>query len=208
MSVLTVAERCLAAGAMQKLSELARLLELLAQRPPRTVVEVGTAAGGTLLGWCAVSDPDATVISIDLPGGPYGGDAYDLTQLRSYGQLGQRLHFLPRDSHDIATRDALLELLAGRDVDFLHIDGDHTYDGARTDYELYAPLVAPSGVIAFHDILPHPAAPEIEVHRLWQEVRADGAHVEFVDPDDDRGWGQWGGYGVLLGPAWRRADDY
>jgi cephalosporin hydroxylase len=186
---------------MQKASELAPLLELVGARRPRTVVEIGTASGGTLAGWCAVAEPDATIVSIDLPGGDYGGgyDPDDLGPLQAHAQPGQTLRFLPADSHDPATCDALLGLLGGRAVEFLHIDGDHTYEGVRADYELYSPLVASEGLVAFHDVLPHPAAPEIGVHRLWAQLREAHPYVEFLDPDDDRGWGQWGGYGVLLG---------
>lgn len=36
-------------------------------------------------------------------------------------------------------------------VDFVFIDGDHSYDGLRADWEGWAPLVAPGGVVALHD---------------------------------------------------------
>ena len=46
---------------------------LLCQRKPKAVVEIGTKFGGTLAMWCAVADPEATIVSIDLPGGIHGG---------------------------------------------------------------------------------------------------------------------------------------
>jgi cephalosporin hydroxylase len=36
-------------------------------------------------------------------------------------------------------------------VDFLWIDGDHTYEGCKADYENYSPLVVPGGLIGIHD---------------------------------------------------------
>jgi len=36
-------------------------------------------------------------------------------------------------------------------VDFIFIDGDHSYNGLRGDWEAWSPLVAPGGVIALHD---------------------------------------------------------
>jgi cephalosporin hydroxylase len=36
-------------------------------------------------------------------------------------------------------------------IDFLFIDGDHSYQGVLTDWLLYAPLVRSGGIIAFHD---------------------------------------------------------
>ncbi len=41
--------------------------------------------------------------------------------------------------------------LGSRQIDFMFIDGDHSYEGVRTDWELWSPLVAPGGVVALHD---------------------------------------------------------
>lgn len=191
-------------GALQKFAELSPLLGLLRRRRPRTVVEIGTAAGGSLYAWCGVAEPDATIVSIDLPGGPFGGGyaEEEIPRLRSYGRPGQTLHFLRRDSHEETTRAELVSLLAGRPIDFLMIDGDHSYEGVKRDFELYASLVAPDGLIAFHDILPHPQAPDCQVDVYWREIKPRYRHVEFLDPTEYWGYGQWGGIGVLSwGPA-------
>jgi predicted O-methyltransferase YrrM len=37
-------------------------------------------------------------------------------------------------------------------VDLLFIDGDHTYAGVMCDWLLYHPIVAPGGIVAFHDV--------------------------------------------------------
>src|SRR5580700_10011262 len=54
-------------------SEIVDLANLVAERRPKTVVEIGTAHGGTLFLWCRLADPTATVVSLDLPGGIHGG---------------------------------------------------------------------------------------------------------------------------------------
>ncbi len=36
-------------------------------------------------------------------------------------------------------------------VDFVFIDGDHSYDGLRGDWEAWSPLIAPGGCVALHD---------------------------------------------------------
>jgi len=46
------------------------------------------------------------------------------------------------------------------------IDGDHTYDGVKADFEMYSPLGRPGGVIALHDI----AYPNCDVPRFWSEI--------------------------------------
>ena len=36
-------------------------------------------------------------------------------------------------------------------VDFIFIDGDHSYEGLQRDWENWSPLIAPNGVLALHD---------------------------------------------------------
>jgi predicted O-methyltransferase YrrM len=192
-------------GAYQKETELAPLIDLVRRDRPKVVVEIGTAAGGTFYAWCRVAAHDAILVSIDLPGGDFGGGytVEDVVRFRTYGRRRQSLHFLREDSHEESTRAQLQEILGGRPIDFLMIDGDHRYAGVKRDLELYAPLVREYGVVAFHDVLPHPEVPSCEVDRLWREVRGNYEYEEFLDPADDRGFGQWGGIGVL---RWESRD--
>jgi predicted O-methyltransferase YrrM len=187
-------------GAMQKLAEFAPLLTLLARRRPTVVVEIGTYRGGSFYAFCKVADPHAMLLSIDLPGGLFGGgySGEELHTIRGYGLRTQSLHFLASDSHEESTRDELANRLGGRPIEFLMIDGDHRYDGVRRDFELYSPLVGPGGLIALHDILPHPREPLCQVDVLWDEVKRQHRHLELVDPGEDWGAGQWGGIGVLF----------
>lgn len=190
---------------MQKPPELARLLELVGT--PSKVIEVGTFAGGTLWAWCQVAADDATIVSIDLPGGA-GGGGYTEAQQRvfeTYAKPGQTLHFIRADSHLTETVDEVEELV--EDVDVLFLDGDHSYAGVHRDYLLYQPFVKPGGLVAFHDI----EEPDVavtrgtvcEVHVFWRELRAQWADQglgfhEFVDTFGDPR--RWGGIGVLEMP--------
>ncbi|MCX5706434.1 MAG: class I SAM-dependent methyltransferase [Candidatus Omnitrophica bacterium] len=40
------------------------------------------------------------------------------------------------------------------EIDFLFIDGDHSIDGCKYDFEHYSPLIKPGGYLAFHDYYP------------------------------------------------------
>ena len=149
----------------------------------------------------AGAEPEALIVSIDLPGGPFGGGYTDDEGLAfdRFAKPGQRLVRLREDSHAEATKHRLEEVLEGRKVDLLFIDGDHSYYGVRQDFLLYSPLLAEDGVLVLHDIVVHTQQPECRVDVLWQEVRDRFEHAVFRDPADDRGWGQWGGLGLLLG---------
>jgi methyltransferase family protein len=155
------------------------------------VVEIGTHRGGTLWAWCQVAEPDTLIVSIDLD--PPDHEKVQTSQLLELARARQALRLLRLDSHDEETFEALRAELRGRLIDFLFIDGDHSYDGVRLDYEMYGPLVARGGLIAFHDVLPHPHKPEVEVERFWREIRGDFRHIQLLDAYD-RGWG---GIGVL-----------
>ena len=112
---------------------------------------------------------------------------------RSFAGPGQRVHLLRRDSHDPSTLEELKGVLGGRRVDFLLIDGDHTYEGVKRDFEMYRSLVRPGGMIGFHDIVPHSAESGCEVDRFWNEIRGTFDSVEFVE-----NWrSQFGGVGLI-----------
>jgi 23S rRNA U2552 (ribose-2'-O)-methylase RlmE/FtsJ len=186
-------------GATQKITEFAPLLRLLKRRKLKSVVEIGTAKGGTLYAWCKIAHSDALIISIDLPGGPFGGGYTldDMKKFRKYKKGNQKLYFLREDSHKQATKNILTEILDGREIDFLFIDGDHRYRGVKKDFQLYSSLVKQNGLIVFHDILHHPKIPACKVDKFWNEIRCKYKNEEFTDREDDRGLGQWGGIGVI-----------
>lgn len=54
-------------------AEFEELAEILAERQPSTVMEIGTANGGTFYTWCCSLDPESTVLSLDPPGGDFDG---------------------------------------------------------------------------------------------------------------------------------------
>ena len=49
--------------------------------------------------------------------------------------------------------------------DLLFIDAGHDVDDVRCDHEIFAPLVRRGGFVAFHDALPRPAYPEVQIYR-------------------------------------------
>lgn len=190
-------------GAAQKPRELASFVDWLAHRPaPRTVVEIGTLRGGTLAAWCAIAAPDAVIISVDLPGGEWGGgySDHDVPRLLGLARPGQRLELVRGDSHDPGVQRSVRLCLGEREVDLLFIDGDHSEEGAWADFNDYSQLVAEGGVIAMHDILPHPDVPGCDVDLAWASVRAENwKTIEFCDANDRHPeWGQWGGIGVVV----------
>jgi predicted O-methyltransferase YrrM len=175
--------------------ELIRLYEIVSGLHLESALEIGTWAGGTLFMTCRAAASGATIVSVDLPGGRFGrGYVWPRKFVyRRFAKSNQALHLLRKNSHDAKTFDLVRSLLGGRLLDFLFIDGDHTYDGVRADFELYAPLVRSGGIIAFHDIAKHPPTLDCDVDRYWNEIKHKFRHEEIIK-DPLQGWA---GIGIL-----------
>lgn len=176
-------------------AELRQFAAIVAERRPKTVLEIGTFQGGTLFTLCRLAHPAATVISVDLPGGRFGGGYRWLRVplFKSFAVKGQCLHLLRGDSHKSETREKVTAILGDQKLDLLFIDGDHTCEGVRADFNLYSPLVQPGGIVVFHDIAEHPPAMGCDVARFWDEIKYSYRYSEIIE---DRHQG-WAGLGLL-----------
>ena len=154
-------------------SEVSEFLEVISRVKPKVILEIGTASGGTLFLFSRVASVDATMMSIDLPGGRFGGGypAWKTPLYRSFALPGQEIHLIRADSHKADTLGQVKTILDGRGIDFLFIDGDHTYEGVKMDFEMYGPLVKEGGIIAFHDIVAGEWESVGGVPQFWCEVR-------------------------------------
>ncbi|HKA88646.1 MAG TPA: class I SAM-dependent methyltransferase [Haliangiales bacterium] len=173
-------------AALQNPWELRRFLAIVAERAPRAVVEIGTAAGGLFFALAALAAPDAALVSVDLPPSAYVEGAPDLVYdlLPSLARRGQEVHLVRGSSLAVDTRAEVELVLGGRPVDLLVIDGDHAYGAARSDFDMYAPLVRPGGLIALHDAAIDSASGGggFDVHVLWRELAARHRGELLVDP--------------------------
>lgn len=185
-------------GPLQSRWEFRELLEEVAKACPKTMLEIGTAKGGSLMSFTRLCAPDAHIVSVDLPGGPFGG-GYPLWKVplyKAFAGPGQRLDLVRGDSHSAKTFAEVKSLLGGRKLDFLFIDGDHRYEGVKSDFETYTLLMRAGGIIAMHDIVAPRADRPLangnkpgDVHRFWAELSAERPGQTFVDPADHGCWG-------------------
>ena len=179
--------------------EIERLFEIVCELNPSKVLEVGTARGGTLYLWAQAATDDATLVSVDLPGGDFGGAYADCRSelYQAFAHDAQTMHLLLADSHQPQTLQNVVERFDNEPIDFAFIDGDHTYEGVKADFLDYGKLVRPGGIIAFHDILYRADQPTIRVDRLWQELNEKYDCEALIGPD---GSGKKVGIGVLRVP--------
>jgi predicted O-methyltransferase YrrM len=178
---------------IQVRSELGDFLRFVERLRPRAVLEIGTARGGTLFLLTRVAAPDAALVSIDLSSNNDlrfgGGDVRRRRGLfEAFALDRQRVHFLVGDSQTVEMRDRVERTLAGGQIDLLFIDGDHTPEGVRRDFELYRDLVRPGGVIAFHDIVDGTPAFVGGVPEFWRTIKTRDA-LEFIADSRQGGYG-------------------
>ena len=179
-------------------SEAVALGKMLEAHAPARSLEIGTNYGGTLLLLCNLSAPRAKIISVDLPSGRFGGGypRRKIPLFRKFPKSGQQLHLIRADSHLPGTKERVLRILDGESLDYLFLDGDHTYEGVRRDFEMYAPLVRSGGLIALHDISEHKEDTDCQVDKFWSEIKTQYRHQEIVE-NPKQGWA---GLGILFVP--------
>lgn len=170
-------------------TEWKRLMDFLVrERPPKRILEIGTGRGGSTYFLAKLGGEGSLVVTVDAD--PKAKQAVAL-----FGkQPGQQVHALTGSSHDPLTVEKVASLLGEAPVDLLYIDGDHSYEGVRKDFELYKRFCGPKSVACFHDIIPdYSVTRKIktesctgEVYKFWAELKAEYKHLEFVqDPEQD-----------------------
>jgi len=173
--------------AVQSRYELGEFLKFVQTKQPRTILEIGTARGGTLYGLSQLADPSAMLVSIDLPGGANcGGQTQtERSVFATFGPPTQQFRFIPADSRLSTTKETLRCLLGSRTLDLLFIDGDHSYDAVRSDFETYREFLSVDGTVVLHDICMFPEhwGPRGEVGIFWDELTRTYNCHSIINPN-------------------------
>lgn len=172
-------------GICQLSGEIEGALDVLAAARPRTVCEIGTATGGNSLLLSHALPAVDLLLCIDLY---VNNKAY----LRLLRPPSQRIVFFDGSSYAPETVAKVRRVLGERKLDVLFIDGDHRYEGVKSDFLHYRHLVAEGGYILFHDIMPDQGDGWFSsggVPIFWTEIKAFYPHREFVENPNQRGFG-------------------
>jgi hypothetical protein len=120
---------------------------------PRILVELGTHAGVSYAAFCQAVMRERLEIRChavdtwrgDPQTGEYGEEVYDEFRRfhdERYGIFSTLLR---------CTFDEALDHIADGSVDLLHIDGLHTYEAVRHDFEMWTPKLSSCAVVLLHD---------------------------------------------------------
>lgn len=195
IAVNALVSKALTLGAVQVPEELEKLAEFVKELAPVNIMEIGSEAGGTFYLLCRLAS--GMKISLDLPSGASGsgrfkGKAALAQRSAEFRCWAANVHIVTGDSHAQATHREVKEILGDQKLDFLFIDGDHSYFGVKLDWHDYHDYVRPGGYVAFHDIKDTERHHRMgcDVSKFWLEL--GGEKTEILDASQD-----WGGIGLI-----------
>lgn len=147
---------------------------------PRTYVELGTHYGASFFAVCQAIEEfniDCFPVAIDLWSGDehagyYSEEVYNnfkWIHRNKYGGLGSEL----RKDFDEAAND-----FEAKSIDLIHIDGLHTYEAVKNDYETWLPKASENGVILLHDSVVRERG--FGVWKLWDEIKDQHTSFNFT----------------------------
>ncbi len=147
---------------------------------PAVFVELGVHKGNSYVAFCqAVVERrlDTSCYGVDTwvgdeHAGYYGEDVYNNLKLYQDEKFSAFSRLLR------TTFDDAVDYFADGSVDLLHIDGLHTYDAVRQDFETWRAKLSSSAVVLFHDI--NVRERDFGVRRLWDELTRDGDCPSFA----------------------------
>jgi hypothetical protein len=147
---------------------------------PRLLVELGTLMGASYGGFCEAvvqGEQPTKCFAVDTwrgdaHAGRYGDNVFNEFSRfneRRYGNFSTALRM---------TFDDAAERFGDGTIDLLHIDGYHTYDAVRHDFETWRPKLSDRAVVLFHDTAERKE--DFGVWKFWEELRGQFAGFEFL----------------------------
>lgn len=146
---------------------------------PSVLVELGTHYGHSYFAFChsiAQNQLPTSAYAVDtwkgdLHAGCYGEEVFASVEERNkclYENFSTLLHM---------EFDEAAEYFANDTIDFLHIDGLHTYEAVKHDFEKWLPKLSNRGVVLIHDI--NVREKGFGTWEFWAEISTKYASLSF-----------------------------
>ena len=147
---------------------------------PGLFVELGTHNGHSYFSFCQAIKRlglNTPSYAVDTWKGDVHAGHYDeavFQQVSSYNQA----NFREFSSLLRCTFDEAVNRFADGTIDLLHIDGFHTYEAVRHDFETWFPKLSDKAVVLFHDTNVREGS--FGVHKFFSQISKNYPHFEFI----------------------------
>jgi len=145
---------------------------------PSTFVELGTHTGNSYFSFCQSIQEnklDTKAFAVDTWEGDAHAGSYDESIFDGVNRTN--LDYSSFSTLLRTTFDAALKQFDNGSVDLLHIDGHHTYDAVKHDFETWLPKMSSKGVVLFHDT--NVRRDDFGVYQYWSELSSKYNSLEF-----------------------------
>ncbi len=154
-------------------------------RGKKKLAEIGVYYGVTTCRLRTSMDRDGELFAVDpYPKQRLGFSSHRVIAQREVSKIPVGTVNWIRTTGSAAAQQLHLE--GSRSFDFVFVDGDHSYDGLKADWEGWSKLVAPGGIIALHDSRPTPdqQIENLGSVRFTREVIEHDPHFQVVEVVD------------------------
>lgn len=153
---------------------------LVEEMKPDTIVELGTHSGNSYFSICQSvleNNTGSKCYAVDTWQGDEHAGMYSenvFTDVRAWNQQ----YYSSFSNLLRMTFDQASEYFAEKSINLLHIDGLHTYEAVKHDFDTWLPKLADDAIVLFHDT--NVREREFGVWKLWDELKAKYPSFEFL----------------------------
>lgn len=137
---------------------------------PNIFVELGTHSGNSYFSFCQSAKEISLKVhcfAVDNWCGDGHAGEYDEKVFSRVTEINQ-VNYSNFSKLLRTTFDKALDLFENHSINLLHIDGLHTYEAVKHDFESWLPKLAPGAIVLFHDIAVRDR--DFGVWKLWDEL--------------------------------------
>jgi hypothetical protein len=168
--------QCLDFDIEQKPEEFSDFFNFLfTQKKRKCALEIGSNFGGMAYGLCNIYEKVVTI---------------DIKYHENFDRIKEKFPNYDYIIMDSNSND-LLSLIESMNIEFdlVFIDGDHSYDGVKSDYLRFKRFLSNEGLMGFHDIVKSEINRSMgnEVDILWEEL-SNGDKIEFIATEKISSW--------------------
>jgi glycosyltransferase involved in cell wall biosynthesis len=146
---------------------------------PKVVVELGVHKGTSYFAFCqAVKSLNLNTVcyGVDTWQGDEHAGFYDEATFAKVAEHNDK-QFARFSTLISSTFDEAREYFIDGTVELLHIDGLHTYEAVKHDFETWLPKLTPNAFVVFHDI--NVRERNFGVFKLWEELQKKYQNFQF-----------------------------